>query len=470
MLNNQPKHMSVCLPTYDMYGMGHIFLKHSFEILKRQSFTNFDIVISDYSKTSKVKELCDYYKQFLDIKYFKNFDPTGGMAANTNNAIKHATGKIIKILFQDDFLYNEKSLETIAENFDLTKDRWLVTACEHSKDGSTFFRPHNAVYNNKVYLGNNTIGSPSVLSIKNDHPLLFDTNLKWLVDCDYYKRCYDIFGKPKIINDITVAIRVGEHQITNTEATKLLRKNEYAYIRKKHHSSRRKNYLPTVTVVAVSGINPEAASKALEICMDGIDFYESVLIAHNKPDTLYPGITFKQCLPTDLANQDPKNSNDYSKFMLFDLWKYIDSDFALIVHNNAYVIRPNKWEDEFLKYDYIGAPWPKNVHYTPEGKNVRVGNGGFSLRSKKMLRAIEILQLPFTDNGTGYFHEDGVICVYYRKKLEEYGLKFATADIASRFSREVNCDDSVARPFGFHNNPGAMPRFFHLKRALKKLF
>ena len=40
---------------------------------------------------------------------------------------------IIKMLFLDDFLYSEKSLEQITENFDLHKDRWLVTACVHSR-------------------------------------------------------------------------------------------------------------------------------------------------------------------------------------------------------------------------------------------------------------------------------------------------------------------------------------------------
>lgn len=233
MPDNRGKLLSVCIPTYGMRGVGHVFLKHSLDILRKQTFKDFDVVISDYSETSKVKDLCETYKKNLDIKYYKNTDPTGGMSANTNNAIRHATGKIIKILFQDDFLYNKKSLQAVADNFDLAKDKWLVTACEHSKDGTTFFKPHYAAYNKKVYLGNNTIGSPSVLSIKNDKPLLFDTNLKWLVDCDYYRRCHDAYGNPKILKEIAVAIRIGDHQITNTEATKVLRKREYNYMKNK---------------------------------------------------------------------------------------------------------------------------------------------------------------------------------------------------------------------------------------------
>lgn len=227
--------VSVCIPVYDMHGIGHIFLKHSLDILRKQTFTDFNVVISDYSQTDLIKNLCDEYKNLLPLNYHKNLDPTGGMSANTNNAIKNATGQLIKIIFQDDFLYDEKSLEVIVQNFDLANDHWLVTACEHSKDGTTFFRPFYPQYNDKIHLGNNTISSPSVLTIKNEpRLLLFDTKLKWLMDCDYYKRCYDQFGSPKIVNVIAAVNRIGEHQISNTEATAALKKKEYYYILKKY--------------------------------------------------------------------------------------------------------------------------------------------------------------------------------------------------------------------------------------------
>lgn len=461
--------LSVCLPTYDMHGVGHIFLRHSFEILAKQAFKDFDVVISDYSTTPLVKNLCDEYRNRLDIKYYINTDPDIGQSANINNAIKHATGKLIKILWQDDFLYDERSLAVIIENFDLSTDHWLVTACEHSTDGVTFFRPFYPSYNDKVYQGNNTISSPSVLTIKNDYPFLFDKKLKWLVDCDFYKRLYDHFGPPKIVNTIAVVNRVGEHQITSTEATAKVRSDELKYVKRKFHKrARNKLHLPNVTLVAVTGLGTAGAVRALKLSMDRIDYYDSVLIAHQQPEHLDERITFKQCRPDQLTNQDPKNTNDYSRFMAYDLWEYIDSKFALIVHNDAYVLRPDKWDCHFLDYDYIGAPWPADLHYANYGVNVRVGNGGFSLRSNKCLRALHELGLPFTDKGTGYFHEDGIICNYYRKELEAYGLKFAPVHVASRFSHEIDCPDSDPEPFGFHNNRSVIPRFFFFKHWLRK--
>lgn len=463
---NKTKLLSVCIPTYDMDGFGHIFLKHSFDILTKQTFANFNVIITDNSENDSIKKACEDYKNKLDIKYYKNKNNIG-MTRNVNRTIKKATGKLIKILFQDDFLYNEKSLENIIKNFDLKKDKWLITACEHSKDGINFYRPFYPKYNNKIYLGKNTISSPSVLTIKNERPLLFDENLIWLMDCDYYKRCYDKFGKPKIVNKISAVIRTGAHQTTNTTATKSLRKNEFKYITKKYKKST-KIQLKNITLVAVTGINAESAIEALELSMLGIDYFDVVLISHKKPKNINKKITFKQCEPDDLKSKDPKNTNDYSKFIAYKLHKYIDSDFVLIVHKNAYVIRPNKWIDEFLKYDYVGAPWPKNIHFTKDGTNIRVGNGGFSLRSKKLLKVLNNLNLPFTDNGTGFYHEDGIICVYYRKKLEKYGIKFAPVEIASKFSREIDCADSYPAPFGFHDNKKVIPKIFLIKKMISK--
>jgi len=210
------KLMSICIPTYEMNGKGYIYLRESFDILSRQTFKDFNIIISDHSKDGKIADLCTEYKDLLDINYYKNNYNLGNSSANINNAIKKADGKIIKILFQDDFLYSEASLEEIINNFDLEKDNWLITACIHSNDGVNFYRPFYPKYNKYIYLGKNTISSPSVLTIKNSDPLLFDEKIIWLMDVDYYKRCYNLFGNPKILNKINVVNRTGIHQVSNS--------------------------------------------------------------------------------------------------------------------------------------------------------------------------------------------------------------------------------------------------------------
>ncbi|MES3032189.1 MAG: glycosyltransferase [Patescibacteria group bacterium] len=220
--------LSICIPTYEMRGEALRVLTRSFDMLKKQTFKDFEVVISDNSEDSIVKNLCESPEYgSLHINYLRN--PRKGMAPNTNEAIKHAKGEIIKILYMDDFLANENSLKEIAENF---KGQWLVTGCEHY-DGSRRYNLHYPKYNKKIYRGKNTIGSPSVLSIRNDHPLLFDENMTWLLDCDYYKRMHDMYGEPEILNGVNVVIGTGKHQITNILSSWAKKKERY-YMAKKY--------------------------------------------------------------------------------------------------------------------------------------------------------------------------------------------------------------------------------------------
>jgi hypothetical protein len=213
----------------------------------------------------------------------------------------------------------------------------------------------------------------------------------------------------------------------------------------KINNDAQKLHLDKVTLVAVSSIKINKTLCALKKSMRGIDFREVILISHKKPFFLGKDIEFKKCEPI-------KSINAYSKFMLYELGKYIDTEFALIVQYDSGVIRPRKWNNKFLEYDYIGAPWPENIHFTKDKTNVRVGNGGFSLRSRKLMNIFNDQKLSFTDDDTGYFNEDGVICVYHRKRLEDNGIRFAPVEIAAMFSHETDCDESNPEPFGFHKN------------------
>ncbi len=227
------KKISVCIPTYDMHGEGIPFLARSFDMLSEQTFKDFEIVVTDNSENDHIKNLCENDKyRLLDIKYFKN--PRKGIAQNTNEAIKRASGELIKILYQDDFLAHQDSLQEIADHF---SGQWLVTGCRSDKrTWRTWIkgRNHLPVYDDeKIRVGKNTIGSPSVLTIKNDDPLLFDENLTWTLDCDYYARLYQKYGKPTILNAIGVTIGVGKHQTTNHLSDKMKRK-EYDYMLQKY--------------------------------------------------------------------------------------------------------------------------------------------------------------------------------------------------------------------------------------------
>lgn len=207
---------SIAIPTWEINGKGVDYLEHSFNIIAQQSFKDFEVVVSDHSKNNDIEDLCFQWNQIIPVKYYKNEIGRGKIAPNINNAIKNSTGEYIKILFQDDFLYDVDSLEIIHDAIVKNKDsRWFVTGCVHTKDGVNMYDKMIPWYHNRIYAGNNTISCPTVLTIKNEDPLMFDESLNWLVDCVYYKDMYDKFGLPIIIDQVCSVNRDSEVRTTN---------------------------------------------------------------------------------------------------------------------------------------------------------------------------------------------------------------------------------------------------------------
>jgi hypothetical protein len=189
--------------------------------------------------------------------------------------------------------------------------------------------------------------------------------------------------------------------------------------------------LNNVTLCCVDCVNYSAATNAINHSVNLVKFKEALFITDR--DIKYD--TFKTI---EIAKINSKE--EYSWFMLNSLNDYILTDFVLIIQYDGYVLRPDLWNDEFLNYDYIGAPWLWHSSY-------RVGNGGFSLRSKTLLAAT---QLEYFEK----FHpEDDIICRENRELLEKkYNIKFAPEKLAKQFSFEPSSKDAKFKndSFGFH--------------------
>jgi glycosyltransferase involved in cell wall biosynthesis len=211
-------YISVCIPTWEVRGKGADYLEHTFNILANQTFINFNIIISDNSQDNSIKNVSEKWSSILDINYFRNEKGRGKIAPNLNYGLSKCDGQYIKILFQDDFLYDDNSLQIIYDYIQSNPNtKWLLTGCCHTEDAITLEKIMYPVYHDKIYLGYNTISCPSVMTVKNDEEmLLFDENLIWLVDVDYYKKCFDKFGLPDIINDIVVVNREQPNRVTKS--------------------------------------------------------------------------------------------------------------------------------------------------------------------------------------------------------------------------------------------------------------
>lgn len=197
--------------------------------------------------------------------------------------------------------------------------------------------------------------------------------------------------------------------------------------------------IPTIDLVAVACTKVPETIEVLKRCQKQMNFTQTILFTHEKLEI--EGIKVVEIPKLDYWH--------YNEFVAMELWQHTNAQFVLLVQNDGYITNPELWSEDFLKFDYIGAPWPAKTHYTKEGKEVRVGNGGFSLRSRKLLRAPTTYGLEFSDYGTGFPHEDGFLCVHNRELLEKYGIKFAPVEVAAHFSTELTVPET-RKSFGGH--------------------
>ena len=231
--------VSIVIPAYEMHGRGAEFLNFGLNGIFHQTFKDIQVVVSDHSTNNTIEEVCKVWSgKGLNISYLRNEEERGSSSANINNAIRSSTGKYIKFLFQDDFLYCADAIEKTVKAFEKEPDKkWLVSACEHSNDGKILYRPFYPRYHDDIHLGNNTISSPSVLAIRNENVLYFDNKLIWLMDVEYYKRLHETFGAPVILNSITVVNRTWDSQLSNTISQEIKNK-ELEYVKETYEYRR----------------------------------------------------------------------------------------------------------------------------------------------------------------------------------------------------------------------------------------
>jgi hypothetical protein len=188
--------------------------------------------------------------------------------------------------------------------------------------------------------------------------------------------------------------------------------------------------LPQVTLCCVDTRTPQLALRAIERCTAGIRFAEVLL---------FTDVSRVGAAPDGVRLVDVRIDSvpAYSEFMLRGIAPYIRSSHWLIVQWDGFVLDPGAWRPEFLEHDYIGAPWPRI-----EGERA-VGNGGFSLRSRRLLQALADPQMVVSHP------EDVCICHLNRDRLEQqHGIRFAPRALAEHFAFERG---GVQHPtFGFH--------------------
>jgi hypothetical protein len=190
--------------------------------------------------------------------------------------------------------------------------------------------------------------------------------------------------------------------------------------------------LPDVTLVMIETREHALASLAVRDCLQQAKFGD-VLIFTDKPDA-FADQGHIHAVP------DWPDKIGWSRFSWQGVAPYMRTTHALCIQWDSWIVDPDMWCGDFLSYDFIGAPW-----WYKDGMNV--GNGGFCLRSTKLMRYLR--------NNRDRFPcitalDDDLLCRKYRTSLQDIGFTWAPEDLASQFSFEVKRPSPDSRHFGFH--------------------
>lgn len=187
-----------------------------------QTFHDYEIIITDDSPDDGVQDLVKNYSNYRNIRYYKNH-PSLGTPENWNASIRYATGKWIKLMHNDDWFSSKDALMRFvrateqypAKDFffaafqnitEITGGRQIVKCNLYDL---LFLRLSPLHLFRRVYVGN-----PSCTLIRNGLNMYYDNRFKFVVDFEYYIRCFRHLSGYKYIDEVLLNIGFHDEQVT----------------------------------------------------------------------------------------------------------------------------------------------------------------------------------------------------------------------------------------------------------------
>lgn len=230
MSSTQP-FFSICIPTYNSVH----YLKKLLNSIFSQSFTNYEVVISDDSTTDEVMNYC---KEIEDARviYLKH-QSIHSATENWNFALKNASGKYRMLVHHDDYFSDHKILANIVEfqNKNGEKDAIFLGFVNENKLEKFYYKKFSfqrILKQPDKLLFVNYLSAPSCLIIHEIVTIDYNDKLKWLVDVDFYQRLIINYNKIAYVPHLKMVIGGGVERITNTISRKDILA-EFLYLRKK---------------------------------------------------------------------------------------------------------------------------------------------------------------------------------------------------------------------------------------------
>jgi glycosyltransferase involved in cell wall biosynthesis len=184
--------VSICIPAFERPDL----LVRTLDSVLLQSYQDYEVIITDDSRNDSVERAFAPYRHHERLRYFRNAR-TLGSPANWNEALRHVTGRLIKILHHDDWFAGADSLGKLVELLDDAPAADLAFCASSARDeagNEKFVHAPSAAdlaqlaRDPMLLFPRNIIGSPSATLFRNRSGLSFDEKTKWVVDVDFYLR------------------------------------------------------------------------------------------------------------------------------------------------------------------------------------------------------------------------------------------------------------------------------------------
>ena len=159
--------------------------------------------------------------------------------------------------------------------------------------------------------------------------------------------------------------------------------------------------------------------------------------------------------------------DSFNRNLMTKMTEWFDTSHVLYFQSDGFIQNTGGWTNDFLDYDYIGAPClkPSSIRHAKDVQRILisgkmyedypgvmwVGNGGFSLRSKKYCDVVNKLWQILPESHR-LVNEDILANLVYREYMKRNGVKVAPIDVAFRFSTEHLAPnfELYTQSFGFH--------------------
>lgn len=202
---------TICIPTYENAEA----FERAIDSLKKQTFTDWECMVGDDSSSDAIRKVVEKVADSR-ITYFRN-NPKKGVPGNWNALITKASGAYVTLLHQDDFYVSDIILERAHAALTSSTSRFAVcaysiferdkvithsTSTRHVRNFLHDFPARSLIVNR--------IGHPSVIFFQNDlKGVLFDEELCYFVDTDWYARLWKAGGEPAYLADAEIGVEKG---------------------------------------------------------------------------------------------------------------------------------------------------------------------------------------------------------------------------------------------------------------------